>query len=114
MRQCIERAFGMLVKRWGVFWRPLQCQFNRWATVTLVCAKLHNFCIDQGDTEPPEVRNNADVLPGDDSNRLDNNSSSDDPDSPNPAVGCTRRDLTSYLERIGAVRPAYAMANSRA
>jgi hypothetical protein len=23
MRQCIERAFGMLTKRWGIFWRPL-------------------------------------------------------------------------------------------
>lgn len=47
MRQTIERAFGMLTRRWGIFWRPLQCAQDRWALVCNVAAKLHNICIDQ-------------------------------------------------------------------
>ncbi len=27
MRQCIERAFGLLTQRWGIFWRPLRCRY---------------------------------------------------------------------------------------
>jgi hypothetical protein len=46
MRQCIERAFGVLVKRWGILWRNLQCSYERWTMVLTVCAKLHNLCID--------------------------------------------------------------------
>lgn len=51
MRQSIERAFGMLTKRWGIFWRELQFSFNYWSTVITVCAnaKLHNWCIDHND-----------------------------------------------------------------
>jgi hypothetical protein len=46
MRQCIERAFGILTRRWGIFWRPLTCAMDKWSLVIMVCAKLHNFCID--------------------------------------------------------------------
>ncbi len=46
MRQCIERAFAVLVKRWGIFWRPLLCDMSRWSLLTRVCAKLHNLCIE--------------------------------------------------------------------
>jgi hypothetical protein len=48
MRQCIERAFGILVQRWGILWRDLACAQSRWALVATVCAKLHNLCIDFG------------------------------------------------------------------
>ena len=27
-RQVIERAFGILVQRWGIFWRPLRLSMN--------------------------------------------------------------------------------------
>ena len=27
-RQSIERAFGILVQRWGIFWRPLHVRFG--------------------------------------------------------------------------------------
>lgn len=52
MRQCIERAFGQYVKRWGIFWRPLSCAFRRWPLVCLIAAKLHNFCIDYSPSIP--------------------------------------------------------------
>jgi hypothetical protein len=47
MRQCIERAFALYVQRWGIVWRALRTDFNRWPLVLTVCAKLHNFCIDR-------------------------------------------------------------------
>ena len=48
MRQCIERAFGILTRRWGIFWRPLTCAYEKWPLIVQVCAKLHNLCIDFG------------------------------------------------------------------
>ena len=46
-RMPIECAFGILVRRWGIFWRPLSMRFDRRALVVEVCMKLHNFCIDR-------------------------------------------------------------------
>jgi hypothetical protein len=43
MRQCIERAFGSYVGRWGIFRRPLVFGAEKWGLVAGVCAKLHNF-----------------------------------------------------------------------
>ena len=45
-RMAIECAFGMLVRRWGIFWRPLQVRFDRRASLIGACMRLHNFCID--------------------------------------------------------------------
>jgi hypothetical protein len=38
-RQCIERAFGMLVKRWGIFWRKFLFSFDRWSMVIMTCCQ---------------------------------------------------------------------------
>ncbi len=46
-RQCIERAFGILVQRWGVFWRAMRVAFHRIPLIITVCCKLHNMCIDR-------------------------------------------------------------------
>jgi hypothetical protein len=46
-RQVVERAFGLLVQRWGVFWRPLRCAFHRIPLLIRVCCKLHNLCIER-------------------------------------------------------------------
>lgn len=45
-RQVIERAFGILVQRWGIFWRPLRVGMERRQCVVRVACKLHNVCID--------------------------------------------------------------------
>ncbi len=45
-RQCVERAFGQLLGRWGIFWRPLRFDLTYISTVIAVCCKLHNICID--------------------------------------------------------------------
>ena len=47
MRQNVERAFGLMVRKWGIFWRPLSFAYDRWHLAITCCAKLHNFCIDQ-------------------------------------------------------------------
>lgn len=47
MRMNIERAFGELVRRWGILWRPLEMKFERRAPIIEVCMRLYNFCIDE-------------------------------------------------------------------
>ena len=46
MRQTIERSFGILVARCGIFWRPLKVNMKRWGLVIACCIKLHNLCIE--------------------------------------------------------------------
>jgi hypothetical protein len=45
-RQVIERAFGILVARWGIFWRPLKFHQVEVELIVQVCCKLHNICVD--------------------------------------------------------------------
>ncbi len=50
----IEQCFGMLVARWGVFWRPLKVPLVKVSSVVLLCCKLHNYIIDSsGSLEVP-------------------------------------------------------------
>jgi DDE superfamily endonuclease len=42
----IEQAFGMLVARWGVLWRPLRVPIDKAGIIVIVCMKLHNFIIE--------------------------------------------------------------------
>lgn len=44
-RITIEREFGMLVRKWGILWRPLGYPLDTNVLITFVCAKLHNFCL---------------------------------------------------------------------
>ena len=46
-RMPIECAFGILVRRWGILWRPLAVRFDRRSKVVECCMKLHNYCIDK-------------------------------------------------------------------
>ena len=46
-RMAIECTFGILVRRWGLLWRPLSMHFSRRAPLILAPMRLHNFCIDQ-------------------------------------------------------------------
>lgn len=48
------RAFGILVRRWGILWRPLEVAFHKLASVVNVLMNLHNFCIDAGQKEMKE------------------------------------------------------------
>jgi hypothetical protein len=43
MMQYVERALGILTRRWSIFWRPLFCAHCEWSLIAMACAKLHNF-----------------------------------------------------------------------
>jgi hypothetical protein len=46
-RRCIESAFGLLIQRWGIFWRELKCEIKNGPLVIMVCMKLHNMCVEK-------------------------------------------------------------------
>jgi hypothetical protein len=46
LRMPIEQAFGELVARWGILWRPLRMKHKRRAIVIACLVRLHNWCID--------------------------------------------------------------------
>ena len=56
-RIAIERAFGILVRRWPILWRHLQVGFHRCAPLIGCCMRLHNFCIDSGVAEATRFEN---------------------------------------------------------
>ena len=117
MRQCIECAFGLLVERWGIFWRPLRCDFRRWTLVCIVAAKLHNYCIDmnEGTGNDIEMRLERDFQPGDDATVYFNINTADDLETQAVRpLGETRRQLTRALQEEGVLRPQHAAANTRA
>jgi hypothetical protein len=70
-RQVIERAFGVLVARWGIFWRPLRVKQRTIPLIIRVACKLHNICVDRFGTNDqivPYIGENVrdtDVQPGD-------------------------------------------------
>jgi len=45
-RRVIERAFGILVQRWRIFWRQLRVSMDHRAVLIRVACKLHNICFD--------------------------------------------------------------------
>jgi DDE superfamily endonuclease len=46
-RIAIERAFGVLIRRWGILWRPISFSLCKVAKIVRVCAMLHNICVDR-------------------------------------------------------------------
>jgi hypothetical protein len=112
MRQVIERAFGLLVQRFGILWRPLRCAFDKWTLILTVCAKLHNFAINNN---IPLLRNPyyCDVEENDDREIILNGSTNEDT-LPRVATSNKRLKFTKDLENKGHRRPAHASLNSRA
>jgi DDE superfamily endonuclease len=114
MRQCIERAFGILTRRWGIFWRPLVCKYERWALIGTVCAKLHNFCIDMN-VDPdhrfprmPEDENVGDIaLPFMNQYNAENGGTYPENEE---ETSQRRKGIALYLRRNGYVRPAHSVS----
>jgi DDE superfamily endonuclease len=46
-RITIERAFGQLIRRWGMLWCSNSSRLKNVSVIVLVCAKLHNLCVDK-------------------------------------------------------------------
>ena len=45
-RITIERVIGMIVRRFGILWRPLEYHYSKIPTIFRVLCKLHNICMD--------------------------------------------------------------------
>ena len=109
-RQCVERAFGILVQRWGIFWRPIRVRFDRRPLLIRVACKLHNLCIDMmGSSVPGVVR--SDIRPGDSASILWSDGTDglyrgrrSDLENTN-----TRDFLVNRLRNLGKTRPAHSM-----
>ena len=43
IRITIERCFGIFVRRWGIFWRPLEYNLVHVVQIVEACCRLHNF-----------------------------------------------------------------------
>ena len=114
-RQCIERAFGMLIQRWGIFWRKFRFAYERWSQVIILCMKLHNFCQERS-LAIPSRRFNEDCVPGDDIMVAGNDDYlPDDIKELRQRSRCKKRfDITLYLESRGMRSPIHACGNSRA
>jgi hypothetical protein len=50
-RQVVERAFGLLIQRWGIFWRPLRVNMDKIPIIITVACKLHNVCVTRSGLE---------------------------------------------------------------
>ena len=59
MRQVVERAFGQLIRRFGIFWRPLVASMDKWSLIVSVTCKLHNVCIDAVEPTPDDTQEDA-------------------------------------------------------
>ena len=44
-RITIERAFGILIRRWGILWRPITYSLEKVPKIIRVCGMLHNICV---------------------------------------------------------------------
>ncbi|KAL7533959.1 hypothetical protein ACHAXR_010297 [Thalassiosira sp. AJA248-18] len=53
LRITIERAFGILVHRWGVLRRPLSMSILKVPAIVTCLMRLHNFCIDVDSRRTP-------------------------------------------------------------
>jgi hypothetical protein len=53
LRIRIENAFALLVRRWGILWRPLNVCLNHQPRLIMCLCKLHNYCIDEKEKCPP-------------------------------------------------------------
>ena len=58
----------ILIRRWGILWRPLQVAFRRRAALIGCCMRLHNFCIQRRISEEDLPKMNGEYavpVPGD-------------------------------------------------
>lgn len=52
-RITVERAFGILVRRWGCLWKPMERNEADSTLMVIVCVKLHNICVARWKTNNP-------------------------------------------------------------
>jgi hypothetical protein len=53
----VEMAFGMMQTKFGILCSPLQCRLKNVRWLMLAVAKLHNYCINERDSDDPMESN---------------------------------------------------------
>jgi len=105
-RMHIEQAFGQLVGRWGIFWRPLRMPFSKRPLVIKVAFLLHNFC--RRKDSQPALGATAPDGAADADRSIDQNRKSV-PETPRQRAGTAgsvlRRQMTKRVENSGRRRP---------
>ena len=56
LRITVERAFGILVHRWGILRRPLLISILKVPAIVTYLMRLHNFCTDNDSRKTPSPR----------------------------------------------------------
>jgi hypothetical protein len=108
-RQCVERAFGILVQRWGVFWRALRVAYRRIPLVIRVACKLHNFLTDRNGIEEKIEIARGDVQYGDMASALFTDGTGGGRGRRSDLEDCERRtSMTERLRGLGITRPAHS------
>jgi hypothetical protein len=110
-RQPVERAFGMLTKRCGIFNRPLTCAYDKWTLVARVCAKLHNLCMDR---QVPEPQRWVPEHPDDEWNVYLNDVNYPLDEETGGSICRRRKLMMDELQQKGVRRPDHARCRSRA
>lgn len=54
-RMHIEQAFGIMMARWGILWKPLCFSLARNVRVIQLAMVLHNFCVENQDTRSDDL-----------------------------------------------------------
>lgn len=105
-RILIEQAFVHLVRRWGIFGRPLRMQFAKRPLVVNVASLLHNCCR-RTDSTPLSELHTSDGWAGEAERVVYNDSGG--PDAPRVRAGQRgsrlRSRVTAVVERSGRIRP---------
>lgn len=108
----------MMVRRWGVLWRRLEVDYERWSFVLRVCAKMHNLCVDDAVPRPFQADTVGTVREVPEFDPVVNDDDDDDEglnhDGGRRGQPGRRTEITKVLEERGVKRPRYAEANSRA
>jgi len=107
VRQTIDRAFGILNKKWGILWTVLRVRLENCGSLVLALMKLHNFIIDRtpATTLPDSVPDDSSPLVFSDEQSMGDA----DEDCGRDGTACLPRPYwTTRLSAAGYARPAVA------
>lgn len=115
MRQVIERAFGLLIRRWGIMWRALECAAWKWPLIVQVCCRLHNLCLGERlpDLNQEEFAHLAPVA-ADMFDEMRDSESTGLRGRRTDRAKCPKRDaITTWFDERGIVRPPHSEESAR-
>jgi DDE superfamily endonuclease len=116
-RITIERAFGMLVARWGILWRSMSCSLVHSLWVVQAVLRLHNFAINAKAAMPgrscPIVAAAMNPVDGTLNRSPTQFATAPAPGRPRSGVSVMRNSLLSAVTQGNYRRPAHNMTRNR-